>query len=120
MQATSYSAPVSYELLYMLEHQYTDASLRLDKLKGPDLAKTKVLKRFADEMGFADPSDEHGNGKAEGALMPIIDTLDRSLILKRVVDADGAHLVAANVEAAEENVLQDELFGGRAPDDGGV
>ncbi|KAK5120552.1 hypothetical protein LTR85_006208 [Meristemomyces frigidus] len=53
MQAISYSAPVSYELMYMLEHQYTDASLRLDSLKGPDLAKAKVLKRFADEMGFA-------------------------------------------------------------------
>ncbi|KIW68644.1 hypothetical protein PV04_04573 [Phialophora macrospora] len=39
-------------LVYRLEHQYTQASLRADRLKGPDFGRLQCLKQVADELGF--------------------------------------------------------------------
>lgn len=40
------------ELIYMLEHQYTGASLELGNLKNLDLARAKAIAHFADRLGF--------------------------------------------------------------------
>ncbi|ETI24626.1 hypothetical protein G647_03995 [Cladophialophora carrionii CBS 160.54] len=39
-------------LVYRLQHQYTQASLRADLLKGADLGQLQCLKQVADELGF--------------------------------------------------------------------
>lgn len=46
------SPPSEKELLYILEHQYTDASLKLTNLKGMDLVRAKVLNDVCQEAGF--------------------------------------------------------------------
>ena len=40
------------QLVYMLDHKYTDASLSLEALKGSDLAKARALARFAKPYGY--------------------------------------------------------------------
>ncbi|EXJ60531.1 hypothetical protein A1O7_04684 [Cladophialophora yegresii CBS 114405] len=39
-------------LVYRLQHEYTQASLRADLLKGADLGQLQCLKQVADELGF--------------------------------------------------------------------
>ena len=44
--------PTYHELIYMLEHQYTDASLKFNTLKGADLLKARFLRDVCGQMDF--------------------------------------------------------------------
>jgi hypothetical protein len=93
-------------LVYRLEHQYTQAGLRADRLKGQDLGRLQCLKEAADELGFGlylanmekeitktdDSFQEHlyrytgyGNTSDE-------EELSRSITLKYVVNLDGTRI----------------------------
>ncbi len=78
-------------LVHMLEHQYTQASLRAELLKGADLGRVQCLQQVAAELGFklflatlekqVDQDDE-GNGEE----------FDSSLSIKHVLHLDGSKL----------------------------
>jgi hypothetical protein len=106
--------------IYMLEHNYTDASISLNALKGADLAKAQALQQLADDLDFtiylasmekmisgsADDDDDDGyNGYGYGrkrmrtaygssyrSYHEIVENISSSLSLKRVVDINGAAL----------------------------
>ncbi|KAF2140234.1 uncharacterized protein K452DRAFT_231093 [Aplosporella prunicola CBS 121167] len=129
--------------VYLLDHQYTDENLGYRALKGRDQAKAGALQRACEELGFrfylssvehmrsgevdeVDPYDrygwgnetgEDGEGDEESGFHPIVEELDSSLTLKRVIDDTGA-LVAENIEFSDsDKVIQDFPFDDYEPDD---
>jgi hypothetical protein len=48
----AYGGTTPDELIYMLEHKYTNASLKLNALKGADLLKARFLKDVCAQTGF--------------------------------------------------------------------
>ncbi|KAK3113278.1 hypothetical protein LTR53_009592 [Teratosphaeriaceae sp. CCFEE 6253] len=125
--------------VYALEHQYTDASISLQALKGDDLAKAQALQHFATDhdvvlflascekeiSGGAEESyhygskrRRHGRGDDDGdssdGYHEITEEFESSLKLTRVVDVHGMKL-ATGINITEEDFLQEEPYDGRDP-----
>lgn len=101
------------ELIYRLEHQYTEASLEIRRLQGAGLAKAEALQHFAQQHGFTVllATMERFVHEGEG------ETFDDVVELKEVFDISGTPLVSG-VPTKEENVLQADAFADeREPDD---
>ncbi|KAG9770929.1 hypothetical protein KCU88_g6480, partial [Aureobasidium melanogenum] len=77
-------------LVYALEHQYTQASLRLELLKGSDLGIVQCLKDAAAELGF---SLYLASTEREVRIDPFSeDEIDRGTVMQHVVTLDGVRV----------------------------
>lgn len=121
-------------LAFLFEHQYTDASLCYDGLKGHDHQVASHLREACTEFGVCfylanldktisgGCDDEYGDyggygGYAmSGDVHEIIDETDRETSLKRVVELDGTE-VAQGLEFDEESFIQLAPLEDEDPDD---
>lgn len=103
----------SRELIYCLEHQYTEASLGIRRLQGGDLAKVEALWHFSRTYDYTIMFATTERFVHEGE----DETFDDVVELKKVLDIDG-NLLVSNVPAKEENFIQADAYAdGREPDD---
>jgi hypothetical protein len=123
----SLSSPTS--LAFLFEHQYTDASLRYEGLKGHDRQVAAHLRKVCIEYGFCfylanlersvsggcDEYDGYNYGHRSG-FHALVEEYDRKTSLKRIVELDGSE-VARDLEFKEELLIQHEPFKGAKPDD---
>jgi hypothetical protein len=135
-------------LAYKLGHQYTDANLKFNALKGRDREVVEHLQGVCQQIGshfylaqlekrvvggcddddgdhYDDyhryggdsdddsDSDESANEDGHHYLTEIYES---SLQLPRVVDIRG-ETVATKVRIDEDEIIQDEIFDGRSPDE---
>ncbi|KAL9593533.1 MAG: hypothetical protein Q9219_007506 [cf. Caloplaca sp. 3 TL-2023] len=123
-------------LLYRLDHQYTDASLKLDSLKGLDKVKVECLldtclktnvglylascekivsgtcaEDYSEDDVDDDDEDTYGHGKTHHRLD---EDSTSSLRLKRMVAMNG-NVLGDNIEVEEEDFVDEDPFG-REPD----
>ncbi|KAG9518309.1 hypothetical protein KCV07_g5717, partial [Aureobasidium melanogenum] len=124
-------------IIYQLDHKYTDASIRLQTLKGSDLLKAQRLFSVGNQMGYALylaslEKQVHGSAESgyhgyrsryddeeegsDGEFHAIEDVLEESLTLTRVVDPDGL-VVITDLAIEEEDILQEEPYEDRDPDE---
>ncbi|MCJ1313989.1 hypothetical protein MMC25_007669 [Agyrium rufum] len=117
------SANFNWPVAYVLNHQYTEANLRMDHLKGKDRAIATSLQRACEKGGLSmhlsnmayeitGGCDEDSNGEG---FHDIDDEIERELKLTYVVRPNGA-LCAKDLPFGEEHILQEEPFK-RRPDD---
>ncbi|KAL9580360.1 MAG: hypothetical protein Q9212_004541 [Teloschistes hypoglaucus] len=125
-------------LLYQLEHEYTEESLKTNALKGLDKLKADCLNDVCSQNDVGcylascekmesggcagdgynrydgyDDDEEEEDDDDDGPHF-IEDVLDSSLQIKRLVDLDG-DLVGRDIDVNEEDFIQDEPFA-REPD----
>jgi hypothetical protein len=117
-------ASISKALAYVLEHQYTAASLAFDGLKGHDQQVVAHIRELCEKeriylylanmdvtiVGGCDEDASDG-----GRYHPIIQDTDRSVTLKRVVQLDGVE-VANDLDLDESLFVQNKPFDGQKPD----
>lgn len=123
-------------IIYQLEHKYTDASIRLQTLKGSDLLKAQRLFSVGNQMGYtlylaSVEKQVHGSAESghrgyysryhdeedsDGEFHAIEDVLEDSLTLTRVVDPDG-FVVVTDLAIEEEDILQAEPYEDRDLDE---
>ncbi len=118
--------PTSLALL--LDHQYTDASLCFDGLKGHDQLVGAHLRNCGSQVGFSvylasfDMSVEGGCDEDGGyfgsntRFHNITEEFDRQATLKRVVELDGTE-VARDLDFKDGDFIQEQLFKDLQPDD---
>lgn len=130
-------------LIYLLRHQYTEASLRLGTLKGRDAVVGQHLEEACAATGFrlylanleqmvsggaVDEGYDHSRynryyyedydnspQKAAGGFHEIDDEFDREVKLKHIVDL-GGEKIGEDMAVDEENILQNDPFD-RDPDE---
>lgn len=114
-------------LAYLFKHQYTDASLSYDGLKGHDRQVAAHLREVCTEYGFCvylanlersvyGGCDEDDDETNSAGFHDIIEECDKEASLKRVVDLDCSE-VARDLEFDEETLIQKEPFEEVDPDD---
>lgn len=112
-------------LAFLLEHQYTDASLCYDGLKGHDLQVAAHLREACEEHGFyfylanLERSVEGGCDEDEyggGGYHEIMDEIDQKTFLKRIIQIDGTD-TGKDLDFDEELFIQEDPFGKEEPDD---
>ena len=128
------------ELIYMLDHQYTDASLSYANLKTSDRARAGALSRFArlfnynvflaslessmygnceieypSSERYVSDEDEPSEGD-EKDFHYIEEELGRDFKLRRVVDLNGTLLVQG-INTLEDSILQNPSLEERSPED---
>lgn len=121
-------------LAFLLEHQYTDASLCFDGLKGHDRYALNHLRDACGEVGFSlylasfemsveggCDNDDYGGGYYSGSYSkddyhPITEEVDRTSMLKRVVELNGEE-VAKDIVYSDVGFIQEQPFDDVAPDD---
>lgn len=116
---------VSHVLGYLLEHQYTAASLRVDGLKGHDRQVIANIRDVCDQEGMClylanldikieggcdEDDDEEVDGYHE-----IIEEIDKTVTLKRVVQLDGIE-VAQDLDFDESLFVQNSPLTDQPPD----
>lgn len=115
------------ELGFLLELQYTDASLCYDGLKGHDQQVAAHLREACEELGFCfylasfvrtvyGGCDEDGGYSDDEGFHAITEEVERSTSLQKVVDLDGTE-VDRNLTFDEENFIQSDPFDHEDPDD---
>ncbi|KAI9706510.1 MAG: hypothetical protein M1836_003516 [Candelina mexicana] len=114
------------KLAYMLDHKYTNASLRIDQLKGSDLLRARYLKEVCTETDicfFLANIERSVDGEVEsdgedipykdkpcnGLHHEIFDIFDDKLMLQHVVELDGSG-VAKDLTLEESDIVQEEPF----------
>ncbi|KAG9713792.1 hypothetical protein KCU73_g16412, partial [Aureobasidium melanogenum] len=124
-------------IIYQLDHKYTDASIRLQTLKGSDLLKAQRLFSVGNQMGYALylaslEKQVHGSAESgyhgyrshyddeeegsDGEFHAIEDVFEESLTLTRVVDPDGL-VIITDLAIEEGDILQEEPYEDRDPDE---
>lgn len=110
-------------LAFLLEHQYTDASLCFDGLKGHDRQVATHLREACIEYGFClylaniERSIEGGcDGDSYAEFHEITSEIDRQTSLKRVVELDGK-LIAEELDFDENLFIQQDPFNNKQPDE---
>lgn len=121
-------------LAFLLEHQYTDANLCYDGLKGHDQQVAAHLREACDELGFrfylanlekkvyggCDEDDgpyygwNHDSGR-EG-FHEIVEEVERSMSLTKIVDLNGME-IDKNIAFDEDQFTQENPFENEQPDD---
>ena len=110
-------------LIYLLEHEYPDASLAADRPKGNDSRKVQSVARLAEQANLvcylASVEKTVSGGADEDdrwwATHEIYDESESSVKLTRIVDLEGKQ-VLADAPVEEEDFVQDDPFD-RVPDD---
>jgi hypothetical protein len=130
-------APEVEKMIYRLQHNYTDAGIRLGTLKGTDLLRAQRLLSVGDQLGYnlylADMEKEvHGSVeireryyrsrhydsyeyRSDDELHDIQEISEESLKLTRVVDIEGNVLVT-DIDIEEGEVLRSDSYADRDPD----
>jgi hypothetical protein len=123
------------KLAFLLQHQYTEASLCYDGLKGHDQQVASHLREACQESGFyfylanlkrtveggceddgIDGYDDwYGRGDNHG-FHEIIETIDTETILERIVELDGTE-VDKDLRFSEDLFIQADPFENEEPDD---
>ncbi|TVY44089.1 hypothetical protein LOCC1_G004493, partial [Lachnellula occidentalis] len=122
-------------LAFLFEHQYTDASLCYNGLKGHDRQVASHLREACNEFGFCiylanlehtvtggcdgdDYDDDWGydGGGGDGEIHAITDEIERDTSLKRVVELDGTE-VAKDLTFDEGTLIQADALADADPDD---
>ncbi|KAF2669631.1 hypothetical protein BT63DRAFT_372812 [Microthyrium microscopicum] len=119
-------------LIHQLEHEYTESGMKLNALKGRDAEVVSVLEEACHKTGFVfflascerevwggcDDGYGYGRSRYQGfqSYHEIIDTVEDTLTLKRVVDTHG-NLVGQNMDTHKDMFLKDCPFDEREPDD---
>ena len=124
----------SYEkLVYILEHEYSEANICLDNLKGKDQLRTRNLLEACQDQGFclffahfeyslSGSVDEYednpswGYGRNSADYHEIIDETDAEWRLQTVFQYNGKQ-IAADITLEEEDLLESTDFTGIEPDD---
>ncbi|KAF4631480.1 hypothetical protein G7Y89_g6651 [Cudoniella acicularis] len=116
---------------FLFKHQYTNTSLRFDGLKGNDLQAAIYLRQACEKHGFClyltnfertveggcDSCDEDGGwGGCESDFHAIIEEVERTASLKRVVDLEGIE-VARDMSYSEDHFTRADPFEEVDPDD---
>lgn len=104
-----------FYLIHKLEHQYTQASLAMDRLQGQDLAQAQFLKTVCESVGFGTYL-----GIMEKMILKDDDEYDeeyeRTLRLKHVQELDGRKLIDL-VDLQEDYILEGEGTDDDEPDE---
>lgn len=128
-----HSEHVDEKLVYILEHEYSEANICLDQLKGKDQLRARYLSEACHDQGFClffahfeysrfggvdenedDPYwADHLNGTDYHKL---IDELETKWKLVTVFQSDGQQL-AENITLEEEEILNNADFKSMEPDD---
>lgn len=120
------------KLAFLLQHQYTEASLCSDGLKGHDQQVASHLREACPEYGFyfylanlkrtvQGGCDEgsyggyYGRGRKNG-FHEIIDCFDSEIILETIVELDGTE-VEKDLSFDEDFFIQADAFENEEPDD---
>ena len=124
----------SYEkLVYILEHEYSEANICLDNLKGKDQLRTRNLLEACQDQGFclyfahfeytlSGSVDEYednpnwGYGRNSAEYHELIDETDAEWRLQTIFQYDGKQ-IAADITLEEEDLLENTDFTGIEPDD---
>ncbi|KAF2209750.1 hypothetical protein CERZMDRAFT_100156 [Cercospora zeae-maydis SCOH1-5] len=140
-----WSASKTGPVLHILEHKYTDVSLRLSAMKGADRSRVMALQQFAEKYKYnlflgsmehertgstGDDFDPHyrdnwyqdseeEESSDDGGYHVIDEVCDQKTVLKRVVVPDEAGTqILTDVYVNEDVLLWDEAFTGeREPDE---
>ena len=103
-------------LVYLLDHKYTDAHLRLSALKGLDKTKAEYLQATHVEASvclYLANMEYSKSGAAEedysSTFHELEDIFEENMMFRRMVDLDG-HLLAQDIQIDESNVVQGEPF----------
>lgn len=113
---------------YKLDHQYTDANLRFDHLKGGDQLKARYFRDSCAKEGFTmylanivkevtGGVEDDYSGYYVSGVQEIQDITDESLKLSNVIGLDGT-VVAKSMDLTEDDIdfVQGDIFD-REPDD---
>lgn len=114
-------------MAFLFEHQYTDANISFDGLKGHDRQVGSLLREACEQAGFifylanlkrtveggCDEEDDYYGSKE---FHPITEECDRETILQKVVHLDGTE-VTKDLEFDDENFIQEEPFESIDPDE---
>ena len=119
-------------LVYQLEHQYTNANLKLRSLKGLDMIRAEHVRELSTAAnvcfylasmeheksgevkdGGYDHYSRHDYGSSGGCHI-IEECLEEKISLKRLVDVEG-HLLAQDIALDEDAIIQEDPFD-REPD----
>ena len=124
----------SYEkLVYILEHEYSEANICLDNLKGKDQLRTRNLLEACQDQGFSlylahfeyslsggvdeyEENPDWGYGRNSADYHEIIDETDAEWRLQTIFQYDGKQ-IASDVTLEEEDLLENTDFTGIEPDD---
>ena len=124
----------SYEkLVYILEHEYSEANICLDNLKGKDQLRARNLLEACQDQGFClyfahfeyslsggvdeyEDNPDWGYRRNSADYHEIIDETDAEWRLQTIFQYDGKQ-IAADVTLEEEDLLENTDFTGIEPDD---
>lgn len=107
--------PAAKSLFYLLEHQYTDASLCYDSLKGKDALKARALKQAADHGSvniYLASIERTSMGDDDDPDMEE----DMGVYMRRLVNLEGDELTT-NIEIDMDQFVQSDPYQDREPDD---
>lgn len=117
-------------LAFLFEHQYTDASLRYDGLKGHDQQVASHFRDVCEQYGYCfylanlertvegdcDEDSDGGYCRGSKGFHEIIEDCGTETTLKRVVELDGTE-VAQDLDSMKTFLIQEDPFEGMDPDD---
>ena len=124
----------SYEkLVYILEHEYSEANICLDNLKGKDQLRTRNLLEACQDQGFClyfahfeytlsgsvdeyEDNSNWGYGRNSADYHELIDETDAEWRLQTIYQYNGKQ-IAAEITLEEEDLLEGTDFTGIEPDD---
>jgi hypothetical protein len=121
-------AEMPKSLAFLLEHKYSDASLRYANLKGCDHQVASHLRKICDETGFYfylasfhrqvfGGCDDNGPfEKKRVRFHELIEEIDRETYLTRIVDLEGTE-IDFNLQIDDEILIQENPFDKVDPDD---
>jgi hypothetical protein len=127
--------PTPEFLVYPLDHQYAESSIRLNDLKGADLQRVQCMIKLQQDSDFKlclaslekyvnggveglEERDDYTEGNSQGEeYHPIQDVCQESVKLKKVFDLAGA-VIANDVAIDEKTHLVSTRFRFNRPDEG--
>ncbi len=132
-ESESHSDHVYKKLVYILEHEYSEANICLDHLKGKDQLRARYLSEACQDQGFClffahfeysqlgsideDEDDPRwANHHSASDFHKIIDELESNWKLQTVFQSDGQQL-AEDMALEEADILENPDFSGIEPDD---
>ena len=111
-------------MVYILEHEYSEANICLDHLRGKDQLRARYLSEACQDQGFClffahfeySQSGSIDEEETDAEFHELIDELESSWEFLTVFQPDGQQL-AENVVLEEEVILENADFTGIEPDD---
>lgn len=121
------------KMVYILEHEYTEANISLDHLKGKDQLRARYLSKACQDQGFClflahfeysqsgsideDEDDPNWANHLSGAeYHEFIDEIESNWKLLTIFQSDGKQ-IAEDIALEEEEILENADFTDMEPDD---